>query len=149
MSLREHPDGADAMDFARQARPFGLKPLTKDTFGALADFVGLKSYKINDMVFEEGECGGDVYFVWKGELELQLGGHKVFVVGVALSPGHTHHTYTHTHTHVLSLLAEEDIFLPALLNALGWATSMLNGTTRLASQHNTTVGGGVNPSTQR
>ena len=39
--IREDPDGADAMRFAFQSRPFGLKPLTRETFDQLGDFAQL------------------------------------------------------------------------------------------------------------
>ena len=75
-SIREDPDGAEAMRFAFDSRPFGLKPLTRETFDHLGDFVALQRFAAGEFIFREGGAGGYLYFVWKGQVELQIGSHQ-------------------------------------------------------------------------
>ena len=83
--IRDDPDFAEAWKFTYQSRPFGLKPLTRETFDQLADFVTLQRVAAGEYIFREGDAGGSLHFLWRGEVELRLGDHHV----LTLSPGMT------------------------------------------------------------
>ena len=83
--IRDDPDFAEAWDFAFQSRPFGLKPLTREAFDQLADFVTLERVEAGEYIFREGEASSHLYFLWRGEVEMQLGDRRVFT----FTPGMT------------------------------------------------------------